>query len=78
MSEGYNGWSNWETWNVALWLGNDEYHYHATRHFWRAEQFEEYVRDFVADMGGFGDLEPDDIDSVDWEELAQSYSEEGR
>jgi len=19
----YNGWHNWETWNVALWLGND-------------------------------------------------------
>ena len=22
--EGYNGWKNWATWNVALWLGNDE------------------------------------------------------
>ena len=20
---GYNGWTNWETWNVALWLGNE-------------------------------------------------------
>lgn len=20
---GYNGWKNYETWNVALWLGND-------------------------------------------------------
>jgi hypothetical protein len=29
---GYNGWSNYETWNVALWLDNDEGSYH----YWRA------------------------------------------
>ena len=23
MDNNYNGWSNYETWNVALWLGND-------------------------------------------------------
>ena len=22
--ETFNGWTNYETWNVALWLGNDE------------------------------------------------------
>jgi hypothetical protein len=24
MSETYNGWANWETWSVHLWLTNEE------------------------------------------------------
>ncbi len=27
----YNGWANWDTWVVALWLGGDEEVYNATR-----------------------------------------------
>lgn len=29
----YNGWKNWATWNVALWLGNDEALYKLSRRF---------------------------------------------
>ena len=29
----YNGWKNYETWNVALWLGNEYVLYNATRGF---------------------------------------------
>jgi hypothetical protein len=29
----YNGWKNRQTWNVALWLGSDEYLYRAAVKF---------------------------------------------
>ena len=27
----FNGWTNYETWNVALWMDNDEPTYHIAR-----------------------------------------------
>ena len=42
-SKTYNGWTNYETWNVALWIGNDQY----TSSFWENEQAEECYREAV-------------------------------
>ena len=27
----FNGWANWETWNAALWIGNDEFLYNTAK-----------------------------------------------
>jgi hypothetical protein len=53
MDERYNGWSNYETWNVALWLGNDEGLYNIARQH----------RDFASlrdDLRELGIVETDD------------------
>jgi hypothetical protein len=39
MCEKYNGWTNWETWNMALWLGEDDDESVRTQAFAEVEDF---------------------------------------
>lgn len=87
----YNGWTNYETWNVALWIGNDEGLYHAYR-----EQIEQKTR-FQPDEKITGEdvkmfyvefmdaTTPDltqmrkageHIDAVNYDEIAEHWEEE--
>ncbi len=58
--EEYNGWKNKATWNVALWIGNDEPLYRAAVEFVRSAKKQKgvYYR-FVKHTWLAGDKTPD-------------------
>lgn len=41
----YNGWKNYETWNVTLWIGNDEGMYNFAKECGTYENFVEQMRE---------------------------------
>ena len=70
-TETYNGWTNYETWNVALWLQNDYVLYKF------ALRYDDYSK-FVAAIG-FGEQTPDGVSfaspKLDYQELTEMLQE---
>ena len=68
----YNGWTNYETWNVALHIGNDEFLYNEAR------KCSDYKR-FVQRMEGLMTETPDGVSltdpKLDLEELDEMIDE---
>lgn len=78
-STGYNGWSNYETWLVALWLNNDQASYNALEairaenesEYRKAESLEELVRELYEfePVGIVADLVNSAFAQVNWMEI---------
>ena len=81
----YNGWTNWATWNVALWVDNKEEYYFARVETaemvkkWTAEAVEDFVRTIfpegTPDMAN-GVMMVDGLDAVNYEEITEHWNEE--
>lgn len=56
----YNGWKNWETWNVSLWINNDEGLYREARRY-RHQGYKAFAQSIAEIM-------PQTPDGVAWDD----------
>ena len=54
----YNGWSDWTTWNCALWIGNDQGFYNEAK----------YSVDYIDFINAVIDFYPTTPDGAIWDE----------
>jgi hypothetical protein len=83
--EKYNGWKNYETWNVALWFGNEEHLYrNVVSRLERKGKFSAFNAKILVkrnmpygtpDFEGMGKSRC--YSRVDWEEIADCFNEYG-
>ena len=88
MSKGYNGWANYETWLVNVWIdndfGSDYWHEVATELYEHddpdksrrllADQMENEIGEHTPELKGlYADMLNAAFSEVDWDEIAGHY-----
>lgn len=88
MSEdrSYNGWTNYETWNVALWLNNDQGSQEMAHEIvrdnpedWKAgDALKDALQELMPDLGAtmWADLLGAAFSEVNWREIAENFRDD--
>lgn len=68
----YNGWTNWETWNVDCWISNDQDASEGLSGLVASDADDDALRAYAMEH-----VEDDlDADKVNWQEIREHYQEE--
>ena len=72
IKEKYNGWTDWTTWNVALWIRNDECYYNIAKD---CKDYMEFLYEMQYMIGSFATPDRADWGEANIEELNEVISE---
>lgn len=81
MSDGYNGWKNYQTWNLNLWLQNDEFAYRSMTQQLRSLSETPSHEDarWIAEIALGNNVTPDgvllDDPAISWDEISKAMFE---
>ena len=70
--EKYNGWSDWTTWNVALWINNDQCYYNIAKD---CKDYLDFLYEMQAMIGSFATPDGADWGEANIDELNEVISE---
>ena len=70
--EKYNGWNDWTTWNVALWINNDECYYNIAKD---CKDYMDFLFEMQSMIGSFATPDGADWGEANIEEMNEVISE---
>jgi len=68
-TETYNGWTNRSTWNVALWIQNDEFLYNEARKCSDYKRFVQRIEDLMTETPDGVSLTDPQLDHEELDEM---------